>query len=153
MRHKGKCNNYIHIKGRLQRKLEDCKISQTETRKNLTMLMKSDQIRVTTHLRNLFLKGWTYNSYPETSGLNQNFYSKQNQWHHRNRASSRHSGFKHAQYTIASQMKEKYRSLCGPMLVSLEDSDPWKTMKELQNKNTKQAQEKLFQGFITNDLL
>ena len=50
-------------------------------------------------------------------------------------------------------MKEKYRSLCGPMLVSLEDSDPWKTMKELQNKNTKQAQEKLFQGFITNDLL
>lgn len=37
------------------------------------MLMKSDQIRVSTHLRNLFLKGWTYNSYTETSDLNQNF--------------------------------------------------------------------------------
>lgn len=39
------------------------------------------------------------------------------------------------------------------MLVSLQDSDPWKTMKESQKKNTKQAQEKLSQGVITNDLL
>lgn len=77
LRHEGKCNNYIHIKGRLQKKLEDCKTSQTETRKNLTMLMKSDQISVPTHLRNLYLNGWTSNSYSETSDLNQNFFLQQ----------------------------------------------------------------------------
>lgn len=75
MRNERKCNNYIHIKGRLQKKLEDCKISQTETKKNFTMLMKNDQIRVLTR-EELIPERLDFYNYSETSDLNQNFYNK-----------------------------------------------------------------------------